>query len=98
MVGKTNSKRRNPFVKTPRKTYVAVLDALDFQGRFWGSGMTRKLTDAEAKLKGDKIQPHDPKPKQFVQVIQRDGTIVRRTWSEHLKIRFKPKLGLRYAR
>lgn len=76
-----------------KKTYEAIIDQLDKHQKFWGSGMTRRMTpeEAETKIKTGKIKEYNDSPKKFVHIHSTDGTIEKMTWGEWLKIKRNKK-------
>jgi len=71
-----------------RQTYKAILD-IGYKGRFWFSGMVRKLYPSEAQplIDAGKIIPCTVEPKKFVEIHLPDGTIETLTWGQYLKMR-----------
>lgn len=84
------SKMEQPKKKSAKKTYIAIYDQTDKNGKFWFSGGTRKMTELEAKdkLSKGKIREEtfqDTEPKRMVQIVNPDGSIEKMSWGDHLK-------------
>ena len=69
-----------------KNTYIAILD-LFHNGKLWGSGLTRRLSEEEAAplLAKGRIKIYDAAPRKSVEIKKADGETVNMTWSEYLK-------------
>jgi len=73
-----------------KKTYTAIIDQPDKQGRFWASGTTRILREEEARPlleRGLIIEAPPPESKRMVRLVSTEGKVEVISWSEHLKRR-----------
>ena len=85
-------------MRTRKKTYLAIIDQNDPRGFFWGSGLTRKLTEEEAAplLAKGKIVEYVATPKKFVEMVAPDGGKKLISWGEYLKYKNRLKNPTKY--
>lgn len=77
-----------------KKTYKAILDTTDPRGRWWFSGQTRILSEAEARpyVESGKAREYIAEPKKFVNFTDADGMKTTMSWGDYLKRRAKQRL------